>query len=86
MHRSCSVFITGTLIAGRTTSKGHPLRKFLFSRTFLSAVIGGWSTIQVTRKGPRDWRLILLWVSWGASVAIAVSEVLENAERARQIE
>jgi hypothetical protein len=66
--------------------KGRPLRKFLFSRTFLSTVIGGWSILQATRKGPRDWRLLLLWVSWGASVAIAVSEVREKAAKASEIE
>lgn len=55
------------------------MRKFLFSTTVLGAVFGGFSTVQQTRKGPRDWRLILMWVSWLATVAIAIGTVSENA-------
>ena len=48
------------------------MRKFIFSGTMLSALFGGWSTVQATRRGPRDWRLILMWISWALTVAIAV--------------
>ena len=58
------------------------MRKFIFSTTVLGAVFGGWSTLQATRKGPRDWRLILMWVSWGLTVAIAVGTVLKESEDA----
>lgn len=58
------------------------MRKYLFSGTFISAVIGGVGTMQTTRKGPRDWRLILMWISWGLSVAIAVGTVIEQSKRA----
>lgn len=54
------------------------VRKFIFSGTMLSAVFGGWSTIQATRKGPRDWRLGLLWVIWGLTIAVAVGTVLKE--------
>lgn len=56
------------------------MRKFLFSGTMLSAVFGGWSTVQATRKGPRDWRLALMWVIWGLTVAVAVGTVLKQDE------
>lgn len=56
------------------------VRKFIFSGTMLSAVFGGWSTIQATRKGPRDWRLALLWVIWGLTVAVAVGTVLKEQD------
>jgi hypothetical protein len=56
------------------------VRKFLFSGTMLSAVFGGWSTVQATRKGPRDWRLALMWVIWGLTVAVAVGTVLKQDE------
>lgn len=46
----------------------------------LSAVFGGWSTIQATRKGPRDWRLLLLWVIWGLTMAVAVGTVLKEQD------
>ena len=55
------------------------MRKFIFNTTLLSAIVGGWSAVQSTRKGPRDWRLILMWVSWGATVAIAVGTIIEQA-------
>ncbi len=56
------------------------MRKFIFSTHVLGAVFGGWSTVQATRKGPRDWRLILMWVSWLATVAIAIGTVSANAQ------
>ena len=62
------------------------MRKFIFSGTLISAVIGGWGTLQTTRKGPRDWRLILMWVSWSITVVIAVDSVLERSRAADQLE
>lgn len=56
------------------------VRKFIFSGTMLSALFGGWSTVQATRKGPRDWRLALLWVIWGLTVAVAVGTVLKEQD------
>ncbi len=67
-------------------AKGITLRKYLFSGAMLSAVFGGWSTVKMTRQGPRDWRLILMWVRWGLSIAIAVGSVLENAREADELE
>lgn len=46
----------------------------------LSAVFGGWSTVQATRKGPRDWRLAAMWLIWGLTVAVAVGTVLKDHE------
>ena len=62
------------------------MRKFIFSGTLISAVIGGWGTLQTTRKGPRDWRLILMWVSWAITVVIAVDSVLERSRTAEEQE
>jgi len=58
------------------------VRKFLFSTSVLSAVFSGVSVARTTRSGPRDWRLILQWVIWGASVAIAVGTVIEKSNDA----
>ena len=58
------------------------MRKFLFSASVLSAVFSGISVARTTRSGPRDWRLILQWVIWGASVAIAVGTVIEKSNNA----
>ncbi len=56
------------------------MRKFLFNGSMISAIFGAWGVIQTTRRGPRDWRLALMWVSWGISVAIAVGTVVQEAE------
>lgn len=56
------------------------MRKFIFSGSVLSAIFGGWSTVQATRKGPRDWRLLFMWISWALTVAVAVGTVKIDAE------
>ena len=55
------------------------MRKFIFSSSVLSALFSGWSTLQMTRQGPRDWRVALMWVSWALSLAIAIGTVLDEA-------
>ncbi len=62
------------------------VRKFLFNTTLLSAIVGGWGTVQATRRGPRDWRLFLMWVSWGATVAIAVGTIVKEAQDGNELE
>lgn len=61
------------------------MRKFLFNTSVLSSVFSAFGVVQQTRRGPRDWRLILMWISWGISVAIAVGTVVE-ANRERELE
>ncbi|KQQ51596.1 MULTISPECIES: hypothetical protein [unclassified Plantibacter] len=58
------------------------MRKYLFNGSMISAVFGGISALQATRQGPRDWKLILLWLSWGISLALAISTVLEESKQA----
>jgi len=55
------------------------VRKFLFNGSIISAIFGGFTTIQATRKGPRDWRTILMWVAWAATLAVAVGTVIKEA-------
>lgn len=55
------------------------MRKFIFSSSVISALFSGWSTLQMTRQGPRDWRLALMWISWALSLAIAIGTVLDEA-------
>ncbi len=62
------------------------MRKYLFSGTMLGALFGAWGVVQTTRKGPRDWRLILMWISWALSVAIAVGTVIEQTREAEELE
>ncbi|MGV8857674.1 hypothetical protein [Rhodoglobus sp.] len=62
------------------------MRKFLFNSSLLSAVAGGWSIFQTTKQGPRDWRLILMWISWGLTVAIAVGTIVKEAQNSYELE
>jgi hypothetical protein len=62
------------------------VRKYILNGSIISSAFGLWSTVQSTRKGPRDWRLILMWVSWGISLALAIGTVMANDEEARELE
>ena len=55
------------------------MRKYMFSSSVISAIFGGWSIMQSTRQGPRDWRLLLMWLSWGLTLAIAIGTVIDEA-------
>jgi hypothetical protein len=56
------------------------MRKFLFNGAMIGVVAGGWNILQATRHGPRDWRLLLTWIGWGLSVAVAVGNVVKDAD------
>jgi hypothetical protein len=56
------------------------MRKYILNSSILGALFGGVGIVQATRKGPRDWRLILMWVSWLATVAVAVGTVAEESK------
>lgn len=57
------------------------MRRFLFSGSVLSALFSGWGAVKTTRSGPRDWRLILMWISWGLTLAIAIGTVIKESEQ-----
>lgn len=61
------------------------MRKFIFNTSMISAIFSGFSVVQTTREGPRDWRLLLLWLSWGISIALAIGSVLEKDREAREL-
>lgn len=56
------------------------MRKYIFSSTVLGSLFGAVGVIQATRRGPRDWRLIAMWVSWGLTLAVAIGTVAKNAQ------
>ena len=62
------------------------MRKFIFNGSIISAIFGGLGVVQTTRKGPRDWRLILMWISWGITLAVAIGTVIEQANDANELE
>ena len=49
----------------------------------IGVIAGGWNTVQATRHGPRDWRLVMLWLGWGLSAAVAIGTVIEDANKRR---
>ncbi len=55
------------------------MRKFFFNASVLGALFGGVTALRATLRGPRDWRLILVWLGWIISVVLAVAEVAEQA-------
>jgi hypothetical protein len=58
------------------------MRKFLFNAGMLGAIFGGITALRATLRGPRDWRLILVWLGWGISVALAVADVVSSSKEA----
>jgi hypothetical protein len=59
------------------------VRKFLFNGSVLSSIFSGYSVLQTTRKGPRDWRLALTWIAWLATTIVAVGTVIEDDRQVR---
>ncbi|MFF1877472.1 hypothetical protein [Leifsonia sp. NPDC058230] len=58
------------------------MRKFIFNGAVISAVFGLWSTIQASKAGPRDWRIVLGWVNAGIALAIAIGTVVQESKEA----
>jgi hypothetical protein len=55
------------------------MRRYIFNGAVIGAAFSAVGVINATRTGPRDWRLALMWVSWGISVAVAVGTVIEES-------
>ena len=53
------------------------VRKFIFNASIITTLVGGIGTIRATAAGP-PWRLILMWVSWLATLAVAIGTVIED--------
>jgi len=62
------------------------MRKYLMNGSLLSAIAGGWSVYQTSKEGPRDWRLVLMWISWGITVAIAIGTIAKEAQESYELE
>ena len=62
------------------------MRKYLFNGAVISAAIGLWTTIQSSKSGPRDWRVPLMWINAGISLALAVGAVLQETREASERE
>jgi hypothetical protein len=58
------------------------MRKYVFNIPVLSAAFSFIGLAKTTATGPRDWRLILMWVSALAALGIAVGTVIEKNKEA----
>ena len=54
------------------------MRKYILNVGVLSAVFGLIGLTRTTITGPRNWRLVLLWISTLAGIGLAVGTVIEN--------
>ncbi len=57
------------------------MRKYLLNGAMIGAITSSWGIIQASRNGPRDWRLALMWASWGISLALAIASVRDEAQQ-----
>lgn len=62
------------------------MRKFITSGAMLSSIMGFVTTLRQTSTQRRRWKTILMWISWGLSVAIAVAAVLDERDEERERE
>ncbi|HWL02684.1 MAG TPA: hypothetical protein VNQ52_09985 [Microbacteriaceae bacterium] len=60
------------------------MRSYIFNPAVIGAVAGVIPAIRQSVRGPRDWRLALVWVGWGINVAIAVGTVVEHNRLERE--
>jgi len=62
------------------------MRKYLFSGAVIGSIFGAVGVIRATVSGPRDWRLLLMWISWAATLAVAIGTVAEESKQAELTE
>lgn len=55
------------------------MRRYILNGAVIGAAFSGVGVINATRHGPRDWRLALMWISWGITVAVAIGTVIEES-------
>jgi hypothetical protein len=58
------------------------MRKYILNVGVLSAVFSLFGLTRTTISGPRDWRLVLLWISALAGIGLAVGTVIEKNKEA----
>ena len=51
------------------------MKRFLMNGTFLSALFSGFGLVRQTISGKRDWKLVLLWISWVISLVAVIATI-----------
>lgn len=62
------------------------MRKYLLNGALLSAIAGIIPTLRKSQESRSTVTSVLQWVIWGATVALAIVAVRENAEAIREEE
>ena len=60
--------------------------KFLLNAGIVGAIFGGISALRQTVRGPRDWRLYLLWGGWLVSLALVIANAVFESREEEQDE
>lgn len=58
------------------------VRKYILNAGVLSSATSFFGLAKATKRGPRDWRLVLMWISALAGLAIAIGTVIEQSRDA----
>lgn len=58
------------------------MRKYLLNGSIISALVSGWSSVKTSKTGPKDWRVVLTWVAWGLTLAVAIGTVYYQSQEA----
>jgi len=53
-------------------------RKYIFNTGVLGALFSFFGLARTTKNGPRDWRLVLMWISAALALAIAIGTVAQQ--------
>jgi hypothetical protein len=54
------------------------VRKYIFNTGVLTSAFSFLGLARTTKRGPRDWRLVLMWISALVGLALAVGTVIEK--------
>lgn len=58
--------------------------KFLFNAGIVGAIFGGISALRQTLRGPRDWRLYLIWGGWLISLALVIADAIVESRKDKE--
>jgi hypothetical protein len=53
-------------------------RKYILNTGVLTSAFSFLGLARTTKRGPRDWRLVLMWISALLGLALAIGTVIEN--------
>ena len=87
LAHTCKIVIQEPGVTEPGTATGHlfggsnmAIGKYVTNIGVITTVLGGFGVAKQTKDMPQDWRRYLVWVVWGASVALAIGAV-SNADQ-----